>query len=88
LTRQILSNRIPEIKQTDAEKKAKRRDLIRSLFSYIPFGRIGYDVVEYVKASTLSTKQDIDKDLLRPEDVEEIVQKCKIPRIHRRVFIR
>lgn len=80
LTKKLLAERVPEIKQIENEKTASRREMVRSLLRVFPLGPIAvgtYDAAQYVKASTLSAKQDLDKELLNPEKIESIVKEVQ-----------
>jgi len=81
LTNHLLSERVPEIQQAENEKKAWLRKIIKSVFSdMFPLGALAvgtYDAAQYVKASTLSTQKDLDKELLNPANIELIVEKVE-----------
>lgn len=82
LTNHVLSERVPEIKQAENEKKAWLRKIIKDVFSsgMFPLGLLAvgtYDAAQYVKASTLSTQKDLDKELLNPANIELIVEKVE-----------
>jgi hypothetical protein len=81
LTKHVLSERVPEIKQAENEKKAWPRKIIKDVLREItplwPLAVGTYDAAQYVKASTLSTQKDLDKELLNPANIELIVEKVE-----------
>lgn len=79
VTGRLLSERMPEIQQSDESNKARRRELIKNFLRALagPLAVSTYEVAQYVTASTLKPRPDVDKDLLEPEKAKLLIQKVQ-----------